>query len=159
MTTEEHVADTSTPTTRRHRLAPAALTVLGTAAAVCSVRLGLGESARPGPGAWPVVASIGVIATGAWLTLTGVDSPEEVRGNDLLRVLAGIIAVGTFIALLPLLGMPVPAFLVLLAWLKLFGESWRLSLAAAAVGVVALQLLFVQLLAVPLPVGPLAPGR
>jgi hypothetical protein len=55
--------------------------------------------------------------------------------------------------------MPVPAFLVLVTWMRVFDQSWRASLVTALVAVVTLQTLFVYLLAVPLPVGPLAPGR
>lgn len=142
----------------RHRVAPAVLLGFGVLAALGSIQLGLGNFARPAAGAWPLVASFGVVVTAAWLTVTGVDRPERVQTSDLLRVVAGIAAVAGFIALLPLLGMPVPAFLMMLAWLRLFGESWRLALITATLAVVALQLVFVQLLAVPLPVGPLAPG-
>lgn len=144
---------------RSHRIVPMALTALGVAAAAGSAMLGLGSTTQPGPGAWPLVASLGVVLSGGWLTVTGVERPEQVARADGLRVAAAIGAAAVFIALLPVLGMPVPALLVLVAWLRLFGESWRLTLTTAVLGVVALQLVFVELLAVPLPVGPLAPGR
>lgn len=143
---------------RSHRLAPAILTVGGTIAAIASWRLGVGEASQPGPGAWPLVASVAVVLTSAWLTSTGIDAPEAAERSDLSRVAIAVAATAAFVALLPLVGMPMPAFLVITVWMRLFGESWKLSLLTASLGVVSLQLLFVQLLGVPLPVGPLAPG-
>lgn len=145
--------------TQNHRVIPAVLTALGILATVVSVRLGLGSTTQPGPGAWPLVASSGVVLSGAWMTITGVDRPERAAASDLTRVLAAAGILALFVVLLPLVGMPLPALLAIIAWLRLFGESWRLTLITAVLAVVSLQIVFVELLAVPLPVGPLAPGR
>ncbi|MBQ0923577.1 tripartite tricarboxylate transporter TctB family protein [Saccharopolyspora endophytica] len=143
---------------RSHRTVPAALTALGALAAVVSVGLGLGSTTQPGPGTWPLVASAGVVLSGAWLTVTGVERPEGVARTDLGRVLAAAGTLALFVVLLPLVGMPVPALVAIVVWLRLFGESWRLTVITAVLAVVSLQIVFVELLAVPLPVGPLAPG-
>lgn len=147
------------PAGRVHRTTPAVLTLLGIAAIAGSVQLGLGSTSQPGPGAWPLVASSGVALSGGWLTITGIERPERAEAADLGRVLTAVAAMGLFVGLLPLVGMPLPALVAIIAWLRLFGESWRLTLITAVLAVVALQIVFVQLLAVPLPVGPLAPGR
>ena len=149
--------DPQTGPTRR--AIPAALTALGVLAAVASVQLGLGSASQPGSGAWPLVASSGVVLSGAWLTITGMERPESVAVGNLARVLAAVATMALFVVLLPLVGMPLPALVAIIAWLRLFGESWRLTLVTAVLAVVALQIIFIELLAVPLPVGPLAPGR
>jgi putative tricarboxylic transport membrane protein len=140
-------------------LAPLVLVVLAAAALVAAVRMGLGSPSNPGPGAWPLVTAGALLVSSAWLLLTGLEAPEATATHDLLRVLAAVIALAVFVATLPVLGMPVPAFLVLVTWMRVFDQSWRASLVTALVAVVTLQTLFVYLLAVPLPVGPLAPGR
>lgn len=147
------------PDHHAHRGVPAVLVALGVLAVARSVALGMGTPAQPGPGAWPLVASLGVVVTAAWLTVTGIHRPERVARGDFIRVVAAIGSVALLVALLPLVGMPLPAFVTMVAWLRLFGESWRLTVVTAVLGVVALQIIFVELLAVPLPVGPLAPGR
>lgn len=147
------------PIARAHRTTPAVLTLLGIAAVAGSVQLGLGSTGQPGPGAWPLVASSGVVLSGGWLTITGIERPEQVALSDLGRVLAAVAAMALFVGLLPLVGMPLPALVAITTWLRLFGESWLLALITAVLAVVVLQIVFVQLLAVPLPVGPLAPGR
>lgn len=145
-------------TDRTHRWAPLLLLCGGVVALVASVRLGLGDVTRPGPGAWPLVASVGVVLTSAWLVVTGVETPEETDRSDLAHVGLAVASTAGFVVLLPLIGMPVPAALMITAWMRLFGETWRLSILTAVLGTVALQVVFVDLLGVPLPVGPLAPG-
>lgn len=143
----------------KRRITPAVLTVLGVVATIESVRLGLGDPTEPGPGAWPLLASVGVLVTSVWLFITGVERCEKVVLSDLARVATAIASVAFFVVMFPLVGMPVPAFVLLVVWLRLFGESWRLTLVTAGLAVVALQIVFVELLGVPFPIGPLAPGR
>lgn len=154
----EHQAAEQTADTRRHRVSPLILTAGGVAAMIGSVQLGVGTLTAPGPGAWPLAASTGVVLTGLWLTVTGTERPEPVEMADAARVLVAIATMAMFVVLLPLVGMPLPALVALLGWLLLFGESWKVAVPTAVLGVVALQVVFVDLLAVPLPVGPLAPG-
>lgn len=133
--------------------------VIGMAGAVGAVGLGLGSAADPGPGAWPLIASLVVVGCAARLMLgTGHDGIEPVPPGAAPRVAAAALALAAFVPLFAAIGMPAPGFLLVLAWLRLFGESWRTSVLVAALGVVALHVLFVIVLGVPLPVGPLAPG-
>ncbi|MDJ0420078.1 tripartite tricarboxylate transporter TctB family protein [Rhodococcus opacus] len=155
----EESAEKNQRAVEKSRLTPAVLTVLGVLATIESVRLGLGDLTEPGPGAWPLLTSVGVLVTSAWLFITGVERCEKAMLSDLARVATAIASVAFFVVMLPLVGMPVPAFVLLVVWLRLFGESWRLTLVTAALGVVALQIVFVELLGVPFPIGPLAPGR
>jgi len=144
---------------RGHRLLPVVLAGVGLLAVAEAFRLGLGELRQPGPGAWPLVAAVGVTVVAAWLAVTGIEDPEPVPLSDGTRIAAAIGGIAIFVVLLPLLGMPLPALLVLTLWMRLFGESWLSSILVGVAGTVVLQLLFVNLLAVALPVGPLAPGR
>lgn len=133
--------------------------VIGVAGAVGAVALGLGSAAEPGPGAWPFIASLVVVGCAARLLLgSGHDGVEPVPPGAAPRVAAAALALAAFVPLFSAIGMPVPGFLLVLAWLRLFGESWRTSVLVAALGVVVLHVLFVIVLGVPLPVGPLAPG-
>ncbi len=136
-----------------HRIAPAILIILSVLAAAESVRLGLGELTEPGPGAWPLITSVAVTIMSVWLFATGVDRSEPAAVSDVARVAVAITAVAFFVAMFPLAGMPVPAFVLLVVWLRLFGESWRLAMITAALGVVGLQIVFVEFLGVPFPIG------
>lgn len=146
-------------TSARSRIAPAVTAVIGLAAMVESVRLSLGTPGHPGPGLWPFAASCLVLGASAWLFVAGGTHVEAADRGGMVRVLAAVGALGLFVPLFTAIGFPVPGFLLLLVWLRLFGESWRTSVITAALGTIALHVLFVIVLAVPLPVGPLAPGR
>ncbi|WP_181784555.1 tripartite tricarboxylate transporter TctB family protein, partial [Pseudonocardia pini] len=85
-------------------------------------------------------------------------SIEEVDPGSGRRVAVAVAATAAFVPVFAAIGMPVPGFALLLVWLRLFGESWKVAITVAVLGVVAVHVLFVVVLQVPLPVGPLAPG-
>jgi hypothetical protein len=67
-------------------------------------------------------------------------------------VLAGLATMAAFVGLIEVVGFEIPSALLAFVWLKLIGhESWRLSLSTSLVVVVSFYLLFVGILAVPVP--------
>lgn len=139
---------------RAHRIAPVVLLVLGLAAMIGSVALGLGEATRPGPGLWPLLITVLLVGTAAGLVVVDVASDYERWTRGTARITAGLLGLAAFIVLFQLIGFVVPAFAMLLLWLRAFGgESWRWSLGLAAGGAVVLHLLFVEALGVPFPDG------
>jgi putative tricarboxylic transport membrane protein len=137
-----------------HRIAPLVLLALGIAALAGAYGLGLGELTRPGPGLWPFL--VAVLVTGTTAALVLVDDPADYEHwtRQTARIAAGLLSLGVFIVLFQVIGFVVPAFLMLLLWLRVFGgESWRWAFGLAAGGAVVFHLLFVEALGVPFPEG------
>ncbi len=135
-----------------HRLGPLVVLAVGVAAVVGAIGLSLGELTAPGPGLWPFIVS--VVLTGATLVLLVVDDPEDYERwtGSTARIAAGVAGLAVFIAAFELVGFVLPAFLMLLLWLRIFGrESWRWALGLALAGSVGMFLLFDQALGVPFP--------
>lgn len=142
-----------------HRLAPLVLLLLGAWAMLQARDLSLGELDAPGPGLWPFIVA-GLLTLTAALLLF-IDDPEDyepfTRGT--VGIVLGLVSLGVFIVLFQEIGFVVPAFLMLLIWLRLFAqEPWRWALPLAAGGAVGFQLLFVEALGVPFPDGILFAG-
>ncbi|WP_374457135.1 tripartite tricarboxylate transporter TctB family protein [Nocardioides sp.] len=127
--------------------------VLGAAAAVLAYGYGLGSLRRPGPGLWPFVVSVLIVALGLVLLLRGrgLDDAEKFTRSSLLVVIGG----ATFLALgvlLPVVGFEIPAVLLGIVWLRfLGGESWRSTIVISVLTTVAFYLLFLYALSIPLP--------
>ncbi|WP_219415095.1 tripartite tricarboxylate transporter TctB family protein [Pseudonocardia nigra] len=134
------------------RLGPLVVLAVGVAAVVGAIGLSLGELTAPGPGLWPFIVS--VVLTGSALALLLLDDPEDYERwtGGTARIVAGIAGLGVFIAVFEVVGFLLPAFLMLLLWLRIFGrESWRWSLGLALAGSIGMYLLFDQALGVPFP--------
>jgi hypothetical protein len=57
-----------------------------------------------------------------------------------------------FVAVVGVIGFEIPATLLMFVWLRFLGrESWRLSIITSLATVVAFYIVFVGLLAVPIP--------
>lgn len=139
-----------------HRIGPVVALLFGIYALVKSYRLSLGELTNPGPGLWPFMVSMLITAVAAILLV--IDDPDDyeswTRGS--LLILGGLLSLGVFIALFKVLGFLIPAVLMLLLWLKVFGEEpWRWAVPLAFGGALLLHLLFVEALGVPFPEGPI----
>lgn len=139
---------------RAHRLGPLVPLLLGGYAVWAAYELSLGELTNPGPGLWPFI--VAVLITGTALVLLVVDDPldyEQWTGRT-ASIAGGLVSLGLFIALFQVLGFLIPAVLMLLLWLKVFGEEpWRWAVPLAVGGAVLLHLVFVEALAVPFPRG------
>ncbi len=139
-----------------HRVGPLVPLVMGLYTLLAAYRLSLGELTNPGPGLWPFIVAILITATGAVLLV--IDDPDDyepwTRGTA--HIAGGLVSLGVFIALFKVLGFLLPAMLMLLLWLKVFGkEPWRWAVPLAVGGAVGLHLVFVEALGVPFPQGPL----
>jgi putative tricarboxylic transport membrane protein len=135
-----------------HRGSPLLLVALGVGALVGGLGLSLGSLTAPGPGLWPFVVAL--LLTGTALVLVVVDDPADyepfTRGSA--RVSGGLTGLAVFVAAFELVGFLLPAFLMLLLWLRVFGrEAWRWALGLAVAGSVGLYLLFDTVLGVRFP--------
>jgi putative tricarboxylic transport membrane protein len=143
---------TTGPRMERYRRVPGVLLVTGVAAVIGSWRLGLGELTNPGPGLWPLVVSIAVTITAAILTVVPDMAAYEKWTRRTTLLAGGVLSLVVFILLFMTIGFVVPAFLLLLLWLRVFGEeSWRLALMLAVGGTAVFYGGFAVLLGVPFP--------
>ncbi|TFD12397.1 tripartite tricarboxylate transporter TctB family protein [Cryobacterium sp. TMT1-2-2] len=135
-----------------YRLVPVVLLVTAIVAVVESWRLDLGELTNPGPGLWPFVVSIAVTVTAAILTMVPDTEAYEKWTRLTTLLVGGVLSLVVFILLFTAIGFVVPAFLLLLLWLRVFGEeSWRLALVLAVGGTAVFYVGFAVLLGVPFP--------
>lgn len=135
-----------------YRVGPLVVLAVGVAALVGAVGLSLGELTAPGPGLWPFI--VAALLTGSALILVAVDDPDDYEAWTLrsARIAGGVAGLGVFVATFEAIGFLLPAFLMLLLWLRIFGrESWIWSLGLALAGSIGFWVLFDQALGVPFP--------
>jgi putative tricarboxylic transport membrane protein len=135
-----------------HRIGPLAVLATGVGALVGAVALSLGELTNPGPGLWPFVVAL--LLTGTGLVLLVVDDPADYERwtTGTARIAGGLAGLAVFVLAFEAIGFLLPAFLMLLLWLRVFGgEPWRWALGLALAGSVGLYVLFDEVLAVPFP--------
>jgi len=126
---------------------------LGAAALVGSLALGAGSAASPDTGTWPLLISAALVLLGIGLAFTArsTHDAERFTGSSWL-VLAGLVTMVVFVALISVIGFEIPAALLAFVWLRFLGhESWRSSIITSLGVVVAFYLIFVAALAVPIP--------
>ncbi len=135
-----------------HRIGPLAVLAVGVGALVGAVGLSIGSLTAPGPGLWPLIVAL--LLTGTALVLVVVDDPadyERLTGGT-ARIVGGLAGLAVFVVAFEAIGFLLPAFLMLLLWLRVFGrESWGWSLGLAVVGSAGMWLLFDTALGVPFP--------
>jgi putative tricarboxylic transport membrane protein len=126
---------------------------LGVAALLGSLALGVGSARTPGTGTWPLLVSIVLVVLGlGLLALTGRTRDAERFTRASWLVLAGLATMVAFVAVVGVIGFEIPAALLMFVWLKfLGGEAWRTSIITSLATVVAFYVVFVGLLAVPIP--------
>lgn len=126
---------------------------LGVAALLGSLALGVGSARTPGTGTWPLLVSAVLVVLGlGLLALAGRTHDAEQFTRTSLLVLAGLATMIAFVAVVGVIGFEIPAALLMFVWLKfLGGESWRSSVVTSLATVVAFYVVFVGLLAVPIP--------
>jgi hypothetical protein len=129
------------------------VTALGAAGIAGSWALGPGTPADPGSGTWPLLVSVAIAALGVVLLgLARRTADTEVFSASSWKVLAGVATMVGFVAVVGVIGFEIPSALLAFVWLRfLGGESWRLSAIASVLIVVAFYVVFVGLLAVPIP--------
>jgi putative tricarboxylic transport membrane protein len=126
---------------------------LGVAALLGSLALGAGSLAGPGTGTWPLLVSTVLVVLGlGLLALTGRTRDAERFTRASWLVLAALATMIVFVALIEVIGFEIPAALLVFGWLKVLGrEPWRRSIITSLATVVAFYVVFVGLLAVPIP--------
>jgi putative tricarboxylic transport membrane protein len=130
-----------------------AVTALGVAALVGSWSLGAGSARAPGTGTWPLLVSGMLVVFGlALLAMTGRTRDTERFTRASWLVLAGLATMIAFVAVVGVIGFEIPAAVLMFVWLKFLGhEPWRTSIITSLATVVAFYIVFVGLLAVPIP--------
>jgi len=126
---------------------------LGVAALLGSLALGIGSARAPGTGTWPLLVSVVLVVLGlGLLALTGRTRDAERFTRASWLVLAGLATMLGFVTVISVIGFEIPAVLLMFVWLRfLGGESWRTSVITSLVTVVGFYVVFVGLLAVPIP--------
>lgn len=153
--------DEPPPASPAGRLVAAAVPLLvGTAALIGSILLGLGSLTDPGAGLWPAGASCLMIGGSVLLLVRrrSINDGERFSGAGLRNIGVALILAGMFVILFggmgswPGIGFEWATALMLALWLRLIGrESWLMT-AAVSVGVTAgLHLLFIEVLKAPIP--------
>lgn len=132
--------------------AVAVLAAVGVVAIILSIGYGLGTGIRPGPGLWPFIAAVIMLGSTVVVAVTDTLEDYEPWGTESVRTLVALVSLVVFAALFSLLGFTIPALLLMLLWLRMFGRMrwWTAALLAAA-GAIVLFLLFDVVLGVPLP--------
>ena len=128
------------------------LVAIGVGAIVLSIGYGVGTGMRPGPGLWPFLAAVLILGATGVVAITDTLEDYEPWGSESVRTLVAIASLVVFAVLFTLLGFTVPAVLLMLLWLRMFGQlTWLHAGLLAGGGAVALFMLFDVLLGVPMP--------
>jgi hypothetical protein len=126
---------------------------LGAVALVGSLSLGAGSAGNPDTGTWPLLISVALVLLGIGLALTARSNSDAERfSRSSWLVLAGLVTMIVFVALISVIGFEIPAAVLAFVWLRFLGhESWRSSIITSLAVVVAFYLIFVAALSVPIP--------
>lgn len=127
--------------------------VVGIIGALLAHGYGLGTLRQPGPGLWPFVLSLLIVALSAALLVVGhgIDDSEAFTPASLLPAI-GVITFVAMAFLMPAIGFEIPALVLCVVWMRfLGGESWRSTLIISVLTTAAFYLLFIHGLRVPLP--------
>jgi putative tricarboxylic transport membrane protein len=134
--------------------------LVGAAALVNSLLLGVGTLTDPGAGLWPAGASSLMILGSIILiaSLRSVVDGERFNGPGLRTIGLSLVFIGVFLVLFggygswPGTGFEWATLLTLALWLRFIGrESWWMTAAVSVGATVALHLLFIELLSAPIP--------
>ncbi|MDO2934216.1 tripartite tricarboxylate transporter TctB family protein [Paeniglutamicibacter sulfureus] len=134
------------------RIAPLVLFALGILATVGSIRLELGTLQHPGPGLWPLVTALTIVLSSIVIIALPGKEPLEAWTTKSIGVATGVGSLCAFVVLFNLVGFFMPAVLMLLLWLRVYGrESLRTTIILSLMGPLALYIIFDSLLGVPFP--------
>jgi putative tricarboxylic transport membrane protein len=114
-----------------------------------------------GPAWFPGLIAVGLILCGALLAVQGVRSgaslvalPAWLRSTRATLGVASVVAGLLFyVVAADKLGFYLTALLILVAWMRVLGASWRLTLPVAVIATLVIHLSFYKLLRIPLPWG------
>jgi putative tricarboxylic transport membrane protein len=114
-----------------------------------------------GPAWFPGLIAAGLGTCGFFLIVSGVRQhrpwlalPDWIhRGRPALGVASVILGLLFYIFAADTLGFHITGVVLLAAWMRILGASWRVALVAAVLATVAIHLSFYKLLRIPLPWG------
>jgi putative tricarboxylic transport membrane protein len=127
--------------------------VIGIIANIGAYELELGQLSKPGPGLWPFILSIMLVACSLILFVKDVrkDNYEKFTGKTKL-VIYSIVATSAFILIFKTLGLVAAVVALLIFQLRVVGaESWKMSALVTVGMTVAVYLLFSMWLKIPFP--------
>ncbi|MFI7582086.1 tripartite tricarboxylate transporter TctB family protein [Kocuria sp. M1N1S27] len=129
------------------------VTVLAAAAALLSLRMGLGTPQQPAPGMWPFVVSVVAVVIGlAHMVLGRRGGEGEKFTRESLLAAYGLVSLVGLVLLMPVIGFEIPALLLSFIWMKfLGGETWRAATLYSVLVVVAFYLIFITALGTSIP--------
>ncbi|WP_233213391.1 tripartite tricarboxylate transporter TctB family protein [Mycobacterium hubeiense] len=126
---------------------------IGVSGAVLAYGYGLGSLREPGPGLWPFIVSVVIVALSVILLVAGrgLTDSEAFTRSSLLPVI-GVVSFVVFGLLMPLIGFEIPALALCVVWLRfLGGERWRTTIVISVLTTAAFYFLFLYGLRIPLP--------
>ena len=141
------------------RILYALILIAGIVAVAIAFRIGIGTTAQPGPGLFPGLAGLIIIAAVAWqarmLWQSGAVAAEFRLNRNALQTIAALLAVmALWILAIPYAGYVVVTFVAVLTSARLFGLSgWRQPLMLAVFTALTVYALFDWLLFLDLPRG------
>jgi putative tricarboxylic transport membrane protein len=127
--------------------------VLGGAALAGSINLDVGTLSAPGPGTWPALVSVTLMVLGAVLAARARQSADAERftGSG-LAVLAAVVSMAVYVAVIGIIGFEIPSALLAFVWLRWLGrETWRTSIVLSVAVTAVFYALFVATLDVTIP--------
>lgn len=147
------------------RILYALILVAGVAAVAIAFRIGIGTTAQPGPGLFPGVAGVIIIAAAALqvrgLWNSAATAAEFRLARHALQTIAALLAVmALWVLVIPYAGYVVVTFVAVLASARLFGlTGWRQPLMLAVFTALTVYALFDWLLFLDLPRGIFSAGE
>lgn len=106
----------------------------------------------PGPGLWPFLVSVVMVASSVVVLFTDRREDYERFTGRVGIIGLGLASLVVFIVAFAYVGFILPGFLTLAFWLRyLGGESWRTTLLLSVLFTAIFYVLFVPLLGVPFP--------
>ncbi|MBV1780064.1 tripartite tricarboxylate transporter TctB family protein [Paeniglutamicibacter sp. ABSL32-1] len=134
------------------RIAPLVLFAFGVLATVGSIRLELGTLQHPGPGLWPLVTALTIVLSSIVIIALPGEEPLEAWTSKSIGVATGVASLCAFVVLFNLVGFFIPAVLMMLLWLRVYGgETLRTTIILSLAGPLVLHIIFDTLLGVPFP--------
>jgi hypothetical protein len=117
-----------------------------------SLALDVGSLNDPGPGLWPLIVSCLTVLGSLALLLPSAADDMEPFTRETRAVAAAVAGMIGYAALFPIVGFTLPAFALLVFWIRVLGdEPWPLTIAVSATAATAIFGLFALALNVPLP--------
>jgi len=141
------------------RILGVVLILIGIAVSVNSyTALGFGSITQPGSGFFPLICGVGVTTLSAvWMFISRKSETKSEplwKKGQWIRPITAVGIIGAYIALLELVGYVLSTITFVLLWQFLVEhEKWKKTIMISVIMTACMYILFVQLLAVPLPKG------